>query len=509
MNNNNIKKLSSLYEYDKITKTDKSFDSSNDNDDFAFFTNYKLMSRDFRYFERALAAANSNSARLKIIERLELNVEEKFCFLLKAIIHCSDPTIIFDFLSYALNLFMMQHEDKIVSILENNEKALSDFILCFKSVDLLSVKCLNLYKRIFCIEKFKNSVLKSSDFDPERAMVMLYTILPQDCAYLIGYSNAFKMENSNYLIVLYTIYFNGILTEKEIREFSLYHFNLDKKNNIFQLPIKEKNGSIVFCLKKFLEEKNGILEFRELRDKYNLDYKTLINFISKYDKTKIYYSLLNSISEFDSDIVDKIKFLAKESVIENIDTISDLSTVTISELSSMPRTSRKVFGNLLGGPDGNTSGYAFRDGYEREIRRIDPDGAYSVEVVDAYGGGHNMAARTIYSDTPEVFRDKFLSASERSVLAVQKLSSITFIIESEVCCITMPINITIEQFTMLKHIFADLTDACAVVIMQYDPDRDITIYVNDGDTMNKDEVLRFIKNYEEEFFSKLENSVTR
>ena len=503
-------------EYEKYKRINNGIDSIDklvvgDND---FNSVYSSIKECVKIFEDKINNLRNIIDVTNYIENVDFSVKDKFVFLINCISFVDNPSLHNTYIPYVIYTYMGKHEDEIINILSSNPNILQDFITCYKSVGLelsngLSFENLHMHKRILCIDGFKNGYLKSDDFNPERASLGFYGILPKDCAYLIAYINATNMDDPGYLFRIYLQYFDGILSNEEIYIFSHYQFDLDRNNNLFQLPIKEKNNSIAVCLKKFLDDKNGILEFRELRDKYNLDYKTLINFTSKYDKTKIYNSLLASNNEFDSEIVDKIKYLAQESVIENIDTISDLSMVTISELSSMPRVSKIVKSNLMGGPDGNTDEYAFNDGYMREIRRIDPDGAYSVEVISGLNTGHDIATRKIYNDTPEVYENDGLMATERAVLAVRKISSVTFIIESEICCIIMPNNLTIEQLTMLKHIFADLTDVCEVAIMRYDPEREITIYENDGDTMNKDEVLRFITNYEENIFSKLENSITR
>ena len=488
------------------------------------------------FFLKSLLLADSFDMKMKIIKNLNLSVKDKFIFLIDAILSISNSQLKYEILPYALNTHMENNDDVVIDILSNNHDVLLKFIECYNTVPLLSYRCQYVYKKIFSIEEFKKTVLKNGNFDPENTITAFYEILPKDCGYLVGYVNATNLRNTNYLLDLYHMYFNDILTEEEINALASYHFDLDSNNNIFKLPIKEKNYSLVLCLQRFLEDKKSVLEFRILRDKYGLDYKTLINFIAKYGKTKIYHSLFNSnlanyeellnliakydstnidfsklsdSNDFDSEIADKIKYLAKENVIENIDSISDLSMVTISELSTMPRISKKVLGNLLGGPNAKTDAYAFYDGFQREIRRIDTDGAYSVEPIIDWRGGHDYATKKIYQDTTDVYENESLMATERALLAVEKISSVTFIIEGEVCCIIMPNNLTIEQLVMLKHIFADLTDVCEVAIMRYDSDKGITIYENDGDTMNKSEVLRFIKNYEENIFSKLDKSVNR
>ncbi len=502
---------------------------------------YMRIKKCIKIFENKINNLRNIIEVIKYIENIDLSVEEKFIFLINSISFIDNPSLHNTYLPYVICTYMEQHADEIINILSSNSDVLQDFITCYKSVGLelstgLSFENMHMKKRIFNIEEFKNGYLKSDDFNPEAVSLGFYEILPQDCAYLIGYVNATNMDDPGYLFRLYLQYFNGILSNEEIYAFSLYHFDLDRNNNLFQLPIKEKNYSLVLCLQRFLEDKKSVLKFRILRDKYGLDYKTLINFIAKYGKTKIYDSLFNSnladyeelinliakydrtnidfsklsdSNDFDSEIADKIKYLAQENVIENIDSISDLSMVTISELSTMPRISKKVLGNLLGGPNAKTDAYAFYDGFQREIRRIDTDGAYSVEPIIDWRGGHDYATRKIYQDTTDVYENESLMATERALLAVEKISSVTFIIEGEVCCIIMPSNLTIEQLVMLKHIFADLTDVCEVAIMRYDSDKGITIYENDGDTMNKSEVLRFIKNYEENIFSKLDKSVNR
>ena len=466
-------------------------------------------------FERELLHINSYIDIYDIINKLYIPPDLKFVFLINCILSFSNSPLKNKILPSALNEHMEKYEDKIISILQKNKSVLMDFIECYKKVPLLLSIHEQLYKKIFELEGFKTMYLRSDNFDPDYEDDFFYEILPHDCGYLIGYFDAAFYVDSYFLLDRYHQYFGDILTKEEIDEFVNYQFSIDH-NNVFELPVKERNRAIFDCLKKFKVDKNGVLEFRILRDKCHLDLKSAINFISKYGNTKIYRSLFSSYDfsddlfsdDFSDDLLNKIKYLAQESVIENIDTISDLSTVTRSELSSMPKANSSVKPTLRGGPDAFTNSYAFNDGHVREIRRIDYDGAYSVELISSVGTGHDAATQRIYFDTPEVYFNDELFATERAVLAVEKISSITFIIENELCCIIMPSNLSIEQITLLKHLFADLTDTAKVAIMRYDPDRDITIYENDGDTMNKSEVLRFIENYEENIFSKMVGSNT-
>ena len=232
---------------------------------------------------------------------------------------------------------------------------------------------------------------------------------------------------------------------------------------------------------------------------YNLsiDLNVLLKFASKYCDTKLFKQLSNTSKISDENLLKKITFLAKNSKISDLNTLEKLITISMSELQKMCYENEED-GNILsylpGGPISKTIYSVFADSYEREIRRIDPDGSYKILPL-LFEQGHAEGVNIIYKDSI-TFKDKKGSAVEYSLEATKKLSSITFVIENEQCFIYMPIQITEEQKNIVKNWINSTTEYGKLGIMLYNAKLDKSILANEGDMLNKEGAMDFINNIE-------------
>lgn len=425
-----------------------------------------------------------------------LTIKEQFVFFLRC--EFTNINSLSHDIKYVFHVlvrkYIHEYPNEILDILkdENIQILYSNW---FKKCETQTDQNDDIYFKIFKLSKFKEIVLSDYNyiidlFKYDFSIRIKY--IPNDYNYLVGCINSVSLSKSE-LFKLYNKCFNKKIRKIDILNLINTHCLIDSNPNILNKDIKYIKSEYTNCLKDIYINPNYYKLLEKLKRKFNIDFKTIILFSSKYRNEKIFEDLFTI--RYSSDISKKIKYLATSKKIININNINSLNDVTISNLISMKKEDNLKF-KIYGGPNSTSkrSISALKNSKEREIRRINIDGSYVIKSLSDHIS-HFEGVRIIYNDNKI---DKDLNTTiDISIEMIKNINSITLIIEKEICFIVMPTLVNEKQKNILINWLSSSNKKAEIGIIIYDKNTEKKEILTNT-IMSIDEIITYISSLEEQ-----------
>lgn len=436
----------------------------------------------------------NNYIRKKIITIINnnFNSKEKIIFYLKASLidfkydNTSFPKYIF---KDSINEYMNKHEQKFLKIL-NEEEIQELYANWFIKTGFNNCLENEIYEKIFNLPKFKKIVLENEKFILENLFLDLdfYEKLPKEYGYLIGLINA-KNIPIKLTFNIYNMCFDNII--KKSTQLKLLKAGIQMDNTDYSFGIEKDNKRLEFahCLKKIYNNKEYYNILKKLSKKTKLDLSYIISFSDKYDNTDFFINICSK-RKLAKNEINKIKYLAiSEKIVDN-NIIENLYNISLNDLiNSEKKDSIKV--GIYGGPiSQNDNNPLFSpNSNSKEIRRINVDGSINIKSMDFYGS-HSSGFDYVYNELEFNYDD---TVFEKSITAIKKINSITFIIEGEACLIVMPKSISNDQKIILIDWINKANNETNIGISIYDKttNKNEILLCNE---IGKDDIIEYINN---------------
>lgn len=423
---------------------------------------------------------------MELIINLNLTVKERLLFYIN-LSKCENisPTFKFEIIPLLSIKFINDNKDSFLDSLKD-EEILNEFITWFKNFNLIDEINEDILEEIVKIPKIINEVLADNTFYIRNNSFKIFNLMPKECAPSIAFYSRYGLNTyESELEELYSKYFKDILSKKEQLELIKEQIKEVKRQDIFELGLI-RIMPLYHLLEKIFNDKKYYIYLKNIKEKTNLDFNTIIKFFYKYDTTS-FFKKLCSRETYSDDLIKKIEYLSYENRLLNSDNIDDIEKISLNELKSLQKEkSDGVVLRILGGPRG-VKGKIFEDGYEREIRRIDIDG--KMTVLNARGIDHERAVKKVYSDIE--FDSKCVMAIERAVYAAKKLSSLTFIIENESCYVVSNNKLSQEQIDALNNLKPNDKNMFGIITFNTDTNNYTLAY--NGETVTFDKLLEYME----------------
>lgn len=430
---------------------------------------------------------------LNSILNSDMTLEDKIKFLIEANKYSKGKHtgFFYELLPYGMSQCIKRYKDEFINIVSNNESIQEGIADYFKSYP---TEIIEIWNQISGLPKVKEIVLEDEDFVSQnmRKHIRFYEGLPKEYGYLIALYDSRGGRELGNISNLYFRFFENVISDDEINELINLQMEINNEPNLLQLSTKDKMKEIEYVLKQTLRDRKFYKKMKQIQTRTNLELREIIQFTYKYNDTLLYKQLTDENVNINDELIEKLKYLAKEGRIDRIETIEDLTNATFEELEQMDKQKRSgVQSSLRGGPNSRTMDRIFPDGEGREIRRIDKDGRNVIMPVDSFYN-HEDIVKRIYEDSVE-FPEDCTMAIERSSEAAKQISSVTFIIENEQCFIYAPSDITNEQKRVCEAWIKTAIDSGKFGIFVYDREKDES-YIADEEIMEKDKAMQYLNN---------------
>ena len=421
-----------------------------------------------------------------------LNLSEKERIMIYIKIYESKSslgTILYKLLSTLLIDFIDSNEDSFIKLL-NDEELQNQFSIWFKEETSSHTINSDILEKILKLPKIQENVLQDPKFYNGRNSFTLFNLIPKEYGSAIAFYDPYNIEeHEEEFEQLYSKYFNGVLTKSEQLELIKEHIIELNKHDLFELGKVKKMLPFHHLLNCIIKNKEYYTWIKNIKNNSNLDFDIILKFLYKYDETNLFKNLYLSNETYNKDKIDKIKYLSEENKLVNCEDIENLDDVTLFELQSLPKgKGDNIVINIAGGPTGK-NGMIFKDGYKREVRRVDIDG--TVSIIDGTEMRHEEAVKFAYSDIE--FDSNCTMAIERAVEAVKQLSTITFIIENEMCYLIANDNISEEQFESLNNLIPYDKNSSRFGIILYNSNEDNYTVAYNGESVTFDKMIDYMK----------------
>lgn len=418
--------------------------------------------------------------------------KEKIIFYLRASLidfkydNTSFPKHIFE---DSIDEYMKKHEQKFLKIL-NEDKIQELYSNWFIKTGFNNCLENNIYEKIFNLPKFKEIVLENEKFILENMFLDLdfYEKLPKEYGYLIGLINA-KNIPMKLTFNIYNKYFDNII--KKSTQLKLLKAGIQMDNTDYSFGIENSNKKLEYthCLKKIYKNKEYYNILKKLSKKTKLDLRYIISFADKYDDSSFFIDICSK-KKLTKNEINKIKYLAiSEKIVDN-NIIENLYNISLNDLiNSEKKDSTKI--GIYGGPisQNNNNPLFSLDSNSKEIRRINVDGSINIKSMDFYGS-HSAGFDCVYNELKFNYDD---TVFEKSITAIKKINSITFIIEGEACLIVMPKSISDDQKNILINWIDKSNKESNIGINIYDKitNKNEILLCNE---IEKNDIIEYIKN---------------
>lgn len=432
--------------------------------------------------------------KLEIFNSFDLSLDDKINFCLYVTLEDNikfSPVIVYEFIPFIFNQLMTDNSREVIKLIV--ESRFAEIIDCFKRNNFIANVIIsndNVIRSLMREDKFKDCILKNMDIVLKfQNHFSFFNNLPDDYGYLISLYNSDRDNDISKLEELYQKYYHQILNKSEFDELVKIQRNLNIQDDIFELGLKNRIKEFYYFMYNVYKDNNYYNKIKSLSIKTDIDFINIINFAFKYDSTNLFFNILNK-DIISSELREKILYCSFDNKL--IDDIDDLDNFSLIELKKLPK--EKIYDiktKLIGGPHSKTNENIFNDGSSREIRRIDKDGNVTIYKMNLLEN-HEDAVKKIYNDL--VFDKNNKTAVERAVDAIKQISSITMVIEREMCILYLEDVISVEQKDTLINMFLKINGKSSIGIILYDRKSDLYVIANNGKFLNHVEIIDFIKN---------------
>ena len=427
---------------------------------------------------------------LEFMKNVNLSDKERLLFYIK-LSDCKNisPTIKYELIPLLVYWFIGDNKTSFLNLLDDDE-FINEFTPWFKSEKFFDENVDNeVLDKILNIPKIKEEVLIDPCFYIGNNSYKLFNSMPKGCeASLAFYSQIRYKDFEGNLKYLYFKYFGNILNKKELLILIKEHIIELKRNDIFELGLVKMLPFYHF-LNNILYNKIYFKYAMNMKKNSKLDFNTILKFFYKYDKAPFFEKICKANEAYRKDMIRKIEYLSLENCLIDFNQILDLDKISLEEIKRLPKEKNDNFViNIAGGPTGK-NGMIFRDGYEREIRRIDYDG--NVSIIDVTKKSHETAVKLAYPDIE--FDTNCTMAIERAIEATKQLSAITFIIENEACYVVSNNHLSQEQVESLCKLDVIDKDKSKFGIITYDIVSDNTVIAYNGESLSFDKMMEYMK----------------
>lgn len=285
------------------------------------------------------------------IEPMEITFAEKIKFFLAVVNMNYDLTFTREVVTYWIMMTInVNNLEEFIELITKDENIQSLYVDYFKMYanyhNRASAESVQHMQSILNLPKFKEKVLTDEEFISKRLTdsAQFFQELPKEFGYLISLYDTEKdlgYWNPCYLQELYEKFYGDKLSEEEQLELINLQHEIMREPNILQLLQKDRMADLKYVLKQILIDKNFYKKIKEMKERSGLDIRIIFSLVHKYYNSKFYILLMDENREFDKDTIEKIKYLANENKVQNVEELENFDQIQLRDLQNMKKEIKK------------------------------------------------------------------------------------------------------------------------------------------------------------------------
>ena len=326
-------------------------------------------------------------------------------------------------------------KEDVLELIKKDLDLQKEYTTYFKLVDYRNVELREEMEALLALPMFREFVLTDEEFisDYFRDNDNFYLSLPNEYGYLIAYT---APDYYSLCELLYSKYFGQQLDSDQIEELIDLQIEIYDEENPFNISMKYKLQKLVFVLKTIATDSNFFDNLKRIQRNVNLSFSEAVDFVCKYYDTELYGELIKDDVIINEDIREKLKYLANSPKKKYIETLTNLGYLTLEDLEDLDEEIDNAARINIGrGPNSKTSNSFYPDSAEKEVRRIDRNGRTDIKSSKDTRNNSNDHIDILKSTYDGEISCKSNLSQDIAAEAVEKLGSITELIENEKCYI--------------------------------------------------------------------------